>query len=421
MQSNYSPLYKIKVTLGPYIVYNCRVVVPSEIYLAYNTDLDRKCCVKIIEKKEESNIEKIVHQQIQLIVHQNITRIYSVIEQKNHIYIFQEICEKDLSKYQLDPSNFIQMLDFIYQISDGYITLQKNYIIHRDLKPENILIKEDLKQNRCIYKICDFGISKIEQNQRQQTHIKKGTEAYSAPEISQYQYSWAADAYSFGLILLEILLQITLNESLKKQIDSFLEQNRLKQWFLQHDNVKSQFKKLIILDQLNDSFKINPFLLEILDNLLVYQPEKRIQWEQLNILVKHQLKQLLKNPSVQNLKPKNIQEQCLPAVQLGVQNQLTSENSRLCYSLVTQCNQPQQQQYYNNQGMNQISNPQINNVQNIQQGSQHQFHNNKIPQQVVTPRLNGNLNPGLNIQRQSVAPILQINQPGNPQAQQRKN
>lgn len=58
MKSKYCPFQKIKRTLGPYTIYDHRISVKSEIYLAYNSDMDKKCCVKIIQVKDKVEYKK---------------------------------------------------------------------------------------------------------------------------------------------------------------------------------------------------------------------------------------------------------------------------------------------------------------------------------------------------------------------------
>jgi serine/threonine protein kinase len=48
-----------------------------------------------------------------------------------------------------------EMQSFIYQITQGFLFLEKNNIVHRDVKPDNILIKDG------IYKIGDYGFARI--------------------------------------------------------------------------------------------------------------------------------------------------------------------------------------------------------------------------------------------------------------------
>ena len=74
-------------------------------------------------------------------------------------------------------------------------------IIHRDLKCENIL---------CVYpesikhvKICDFGISTLENENRNEN---VGTLTYKAPEILKWQkYDKSVDYWSVGIIMYILL------------------------------------------------------------------------------------------------------------------------------------------------------------------------------------------------------------------------
>ena len=73
-------------------------------------------------------------------------------------------------------------------------------ILHRDIKPANIFIA-----NNDTYKLGDFGISKVlGDNTVAFTHT--GTQAYVAPEQwNNLPYGKAADIYSVGLILYQLL------------------------------------------------------------------------------------------------------------------------------------------------------------------------------------------------------------------------
>jgi serine/threonine protein kinase len=82
----------------------------------------------------------------------------------------------------------------------GMKYLESKNLIHRDLKPSNILFDDDHRQ----IKICDFGSSRIYENDVMMTEI--GTPLYMAPEVSSGLYDGKVDVYSFGLILDEILV-----------------------------------------------------------------------------------------------------------------------------------------------------------------------------------------------------------------------
>ena len=63
------------------------------------------------------------------------------------------------------------------QIVKGYQQLAKQKTIHRDLKPANILI------NNGLFKICDFGFSKVIKDQSTALKTCVGSPIYMAPQI----------------------------------------------------------------------------------------------------------------------------------------------------------------------------------------------------------------------------------------------
>ena len=86
------------------------------------------------------------------------------------------------------------------QIIKGYQELAMENTIHRDLKPANILI------NNGVFKICDFGFSKVNKDPLASLKTCVGSPIYMAPQILEKKdYSAKCDIWSLGIIYYELL------------------------------------------------------------------------------------------------------------------------------------------------------------------------------------------------------------------------
>lgn len=72
-------------------------------------------------------------------------------------------------------------------------------ILHRDIKPENIFFNDDGD-----YKLGDFGIAKILDENPNSGSTGVGTPEYAAPEQNSGRYDMRVDLYSLGLVLYEL-------------------------------------------------------------------------------------------------------------------------------------------------------------------------------------------------------------------------
>ncbi|ORE02235.1 kinase-like protein [Rhizopus microsporus var. microsporus] len=93
------------------------------------------------------------------------------------------------------------------EIVMGLQELHRHHILYRDLKPENVLLASD---GHIV--LTDFGLSKMfSDNEEHRTTTYCGTPEYLAPEIilQEEEYSYAADYWSLGTMLYEMITGIT--------------------------------------------------------------------------------------------------------------------------------------------------------------------------------------------------------------------
>ena len=145
---------------------------------------------------------------LQRFCHPNIVQLREVIRSASDkdIYILFELMDIDL--YSLIREDLLkeQHRRFIaYQVAKALHYLHSADLIHRDIKPSNILVNE-----HCLAKLCDFGLVRsVEEDQPEEPLLTDyiATRWYRAPEIllGSKKYSKAADVWSFGCLLGELL------------------------------------------------------------------------------------------------------------------------------------------------------------------------------------------------------------------------
>ena len=182
----------------------------ANVYLAYDTILDRNVAVKVL-RGDLAGDEKFVRRfqrealSASSLTHPNIVEVYDVGEDNGQYYIVMEYVEgrnlKDLVKKR-GKLTISEVIDIMLQITDGMSVAHDSYIIHRDIKPQNIMILEN-----GLVKIMDFGIAMaMNSTQLTQTNSVMGSVHYLPPEQANGKgATLQSDIYSMGIVMYELL------------------------------------------------------------------------------------------------------------------------------------------------------------------------------------------------------------------------
>ena len=134
----------------------------ANVYLAYDTILDREVAVKIL-RGDLAGDEKFVKRfqreakAASSLNHPNIVEMYDVGEDDGNYFLVMEFVDgrtlKSLVKKR-GALSLTEVIDIMLQLTSGIAHAHDSYLIHRDLKPQNVLMLEDGRA-----KITDFGIA----------------------------------------------------------------------------------------------------------------------------------------------------------------------------------------------------------------------------------------------------------------------
>jgi len=244
---------------------------------------------KIRLESEDEGVPSTAIREISLLKelqHPNIVCLQDVLMQEAKLYLIFEFLTMDLKKYmdtsipkdgQMDPK---LMKSYTYQLLQGLLFCHQRRVLHRDLKPQNLLIDK----NGCI-KIADFGLARaFGIPVRVYTH-EVVTLWYRAPEVllGSPKYSCPIDIWSIGTIFAEMVNRRPLFQG-DSEIDQLFRIFRVLRtpneelWpgVTQLPDFKATFPNWTTINLKNSMKKLEPYGLELLEMMLVYDPSKRI-------------------------------------------------------------------------------------------------------------------------------------------------
>lgn len=167
-------------------------------------------------------------------------------------------------------STFIVLTVFV-PLSTGDVLhfIHNRGVTHRDIKPGNILLTSK-NYDECHLKISDFGIAKI--LERDQTLTDKGTKAFKAPEVESGHYTYKIDIWSAGVVLYYMLTG---------SVSLFGEsRDEAMKIFEKEPDCVAQGIRPFLLSAIQSEV-INGPCLQVLQSLLVYDPDERKDWDEI--------------------------------------------------------------------------------------------------------------------------------------------
>ena len=208
----------------------------------------------------------------------------------NDVYVMYELMDTDLHQIirSDQPLTDDHCQYFIYQLLRGLKYIHSADVLHRDLKPSNLLLNAN-----CDLKICDFGLARTNTQDKNRDFMTEYvvTRWYRAPELllSCAEYTVAIDVWSCGCILAELLGRKPLFPGkdyvhqlnlITKVIGTPDEQDL---YYVTSDKARRYLRQLPYSKPMD--FKrlypeANPLACELIEKMLIFNPEKRINVEE---------------------------------------------------------------------------------------------------------------------------------------------
>lgn len=192
----------------------------GEVYLALNTNLNRKVAIKVLQPDslaEEHSKKQLLReaQAAAKLDHPNICAVYDVNEADSLTFIVMQYIEGETlaKKMKSQPLELGTALDIAEQAAEGLAEAHAHGVVHRDLKPQNMMITP-LGQ----LKILDFGLAKqmpssesVDFEAPTATLLSTpgqivGTMPYMSPEqVEGKPLDACSDIFSLGVVFYEML------------------------------------------------------------------------------------------------------------------------------------------------------------------------------------------------------------------------
>ncbi|XP_059068948.1 cysteine-rich receptor-like protein kinase 2 [Cryptomeria japonica] len=195
---------------------NGKVVAVKKLTLGHSTRA-------ISEFESEVRLISNVH-------HRNLVRLLGCCRQgQERLLIYEYMPNSSLDRILFGKKRRLlswkERFNIILGTGRGLAYLHEEFhvcILHRDIKSSNILLDHNFQAE-----IADFELARLLPNDKSHVSTRvAGTLGYTAPEYASHgQLTEKADTYSFGVVVLEIVLEVVENE---KEMEGYNEEEVLR-------------------------------------------------------------------------------------------------------------------------------------------------------------------------------------------------
>jgi predicted Ser/Thr protein kinase len=193
----------------------------GEVYLAYDTQLDREVALKRVRTKDSGDeghkalAADLVREAktLSALQHPNVVTIFDVGSDEQGPFVVMEYLKGETLDQVVERGR-ITVEDFreiVLQTMEGMVAAGSLGLVHRDLKPGNLMVNW-LPTGKLQLKILDFGLAKFSRSAAPQTQDHEagimGSIYFMAPEqFERLPLDARTDLYSLGCIFYQLLTQ----------------------------------------------------------------------------------------------------------------------------------------------------------------------------------------------------------------------